>query len=358
MDPRSESRVDVVKKTEEKAEIKKGSFSAADLTKKLLKTFGEDQVVHGPLSVKGMPFGVISLDKQIGTVGGGFPIGRMTEIYGDFATGKSLLGLMAIASTQAQGGIGVLIDAERAYNPDRAAELGVNTGPDGLIPLLPESQEECYKMIIDIVEFAKADPEKKPVTIVWDSVSALASEYEIEKEMGSANMASNARVNSGCIKQIVGPLAANNVSLIFINQIRKKIGVMFGKDWATSGGEAIGYYAGLRLHAKISKKIFEAGNEKGDPIGVSGVVEIAKNRFGPPFRKVSLELFYDGGIPRLSGLFDYLVNSKQLKPGLTKDGSPRAGYYSLEGVDETFTENTFYNIIENYPDVIKRIEGN
>ena len=105
----------------------------------------------------------------------------------------------------------------------------------------------------------------------------------------------------------------------------------------------------------MTKQIKE-GDKDSDVIGMSGVVEISKNRFAAPFRKVSLELFFEGGIPKFSGLFDYLVNTKQLKPGLTKEGGARAGYWSLDGVEETFTENTFYSVIEKYPQVLKRIE--
>jgi len=349
----------VAKKVDEskskKTEGLQQGFSGTDLTKKLLKDFGEDQVLSGDLSVKGMPFGVVSLDKQIGTLGGGIPIGRITEIYGDFATGKSLLGLMAIASTQAKGGIGVLIDTEQAFNPDRAAELGVDT--EQITVLTPSSQEQCYEMILAIVEMAKAENGERLVTIVWDSVSALASEYEIEKGVGAANMASNARVNSAALKQITGPLAKYKVTLILINQIRSKIGVMFGQDWDTTGGKSIKYYASLRMHCKMTRQIKE-GDKDSDVIGMSGVVEITKNRFSAPFRKVSLELFFEGGIKKFSGLFDYLVNTKQLKPGLTKEGTPKSGFYSLEGVKETFSENTFEGVIQNYPEVLARIEAN
>ena len=343
-------------KTEKKEKTLKGS----DLIKKLSSQYGAENVgqIDSDLTVKGMPTGILSLDKTIGTVGGGIPLGKLTEIYGDFATGKSLIGYMCLAQCQQQGGRAVLIDTEYAFNPDRAMEIGLDPSPEALTYLTPETQEEAYEMMCSVIDIIREGSADQPIVVLWDSVASLESKYENEHEIGKANMGSNARVNSGALKRVIGKLSKNNVSLIFINQIRSKLGVMFGQDWDTTGGKAIKFYARLRMHARMSKKIFSPEDkDKTLPIGIEGDVEVTKNCCGAPFRRVHLELMFDGGINPNSGLWDFLKNSKLFVPAKTQAGEDKAGFFTIPGIDGSFSENTWNAFFEkNKEAVLKFLE--
>jgi recombination protein RecA len=343
----------MVKKTEDSSMEK--IMSGSDLTKKLTSAFGSKNVVQlvDDTDVRGIPTGIIALDKSTGVPGGGLPIGKITEIYGDFATGKSYIAYRALVETQRIGGIAVLLDTEYAYNPVRGAEMGMDN--TNLVILTPSTQEEAYDQIDQMIDIVRSSSKKQLLTIVWDSISSLPSAYEVENEYGKSNMGTNARVNSSALKEIIGKIAKNEVCLIFLNQIRKKLGVMFGQDWDTTGGSAIKFYSRLRIHAKISKQLKEGDEKNPTIIGVGGHVEITKNLWAPPFRKVYLELLFDSGISKFSGMFEYLQKSGKLLPAVSKEGNERKGYYTLDGYEETFTEKTFDAFLDSHPEITDKV---
>lgn len=333
-----------------------GEFSIGDLISKMTKEFGEENVANpdDDLNVKGLPTGVIVLDKEIGTIGGGLPIGKITECFGDYATGKTLMGMMAIAEAQRRGGLGVLLDVERAYNPSRSAELGVDA--EKLIVLYPESQEMAYNQILSIMDEVRNSGFDKEIVIVWDSLAASASEQELGKEIGESTIASNARINSSAMKKVAAAVHKSNTVLIILNQIRTNVGVMFGPDVVTSGGKAVRFYSSLRIHAKISKKI-KSETHKDVVDGMSGDFEIVKNRFSQPFVKCPFVIYFDGrGVDRHAGVFEYLDKHKHLTLAKTATGGDRKGYYTLKGYEEIFTQNNFSNFLISNPSIIEKIQ--
>jgi len=334
-------------------------FNVKNLISKMASEFG-DEFVADPdedKSIQGLPTGMLILDKEIGTEGeGGLPIGKVVEIFGDYATGKTLLGMMAIAEAQRRGGIGILLDVERAYNPIRCAELGVDN--ESLVVLYPESQEMAYQQIIAIMEEIRGSGFDKEIVMVWDSLAASASNQELDKEIGENTVAANARVNSSAMKKVANAVHKGKAILIIINQIRTNVGVMFGPDAVTAGGKAVRFYSSLRMHAKIDKKIKSEDN-KDDIIGMSGYFEIIKNRFSQPFVKCPFVMYFDArGIDKLAGVFDYLLRHKKLNLAKTAEGKDRKGYYILDGYTDTFTENTFNAFLEEHPDVIEKLRKN
>jgi len=253
-----------------------------------LMKLGESAIAK---NVEVIPSGSILLDEALGV--GGYPRGRVIEIYGPESSGKTTLALHAIAQAQMQGGIAAFIDAEHALDPIYARKIGVNT--DELWISQPDSGEQALEVAESLVRSGAVD------IIVVDSVAALTPQAEIEGEMGDSHMGLQARLMSQALRKLTGILAKSRTTIIFINQIRMKIGVMFGNPETTTGGNALKFYSSIRMDVRKIETISKGSDEF---IGNRVRVKIVKNKVAPPFRKVELDLYFNEGISYAGGLLD------------------------------------------------------
>jgi recombination protein RecA len=237
-----------------------------------------------------VPSGSISLDIALGV--GGFPRGRVVEIFGPESSGKTTLTLHAIAECQKQGGTCAFIDAEHALDPIYARKLGVDI--DNLIVSQPDTGEQALEIADTLVRSGGID------LIVIDSVAALVPKAEIEGEMGDSHMGLQARLMSQALRKLTGSISKTNCIIIFINQIRMKIGVMFGNPETTTGGNALKFYASVRVEIRRISTI----KNKEDAIGNEVRVKVVKNKVAPPFKVVEFDIMYNQGISRQSEIID------------------------------------------------------
>jgi recombination protein RecA len=240
--------------------------------------------------VDAIPTGAINLDAAIGV--GGFPRGRITEIYGPESSGKTTVCLHVVANAQKLGGTAAFIDAEHALDTDYAAKLGVDV--EKLLVSQPDTGEQALEICEILVRSGAVD------VIVVDSVAALVPKAEIEGEMGDSHVGLQARLMSQALRKLTGAIARSNCSVVFINQLREKIGVMFGNPETTTGGKALKFYASLRLDIRRIGPV----KEKEDVIGSHVRVKVVKNKVAPPFKQAEFDIMYAEGISHVSLLVD------------------------------------------------------
>ena len=292
---------------------KKEALEAARL--QIDKEFGKGSLMKlgdnkDILDVDVIPSGSILLDEALGV--GGYPKGRIIEIYGPESSGKTTLALHAIAECQKKGGIAAFIDAEHALDPTYAKNLGVNI--DDLWISQPDNGEQALEITERLVRSGAID------IIVVDSVAALTPQAEIEGDMGDSHMGLQARLMSQALRKLTGILAKSNTTIIFINQIRMKIGVMFGNPETTTGGNALKFYASVRMDVR---RIESIGKNQDELTGNRVRVKIVKNKVAPPFKKCEIDLMFGTGISKLGSLLDAAIKCNLIE----KAGA----WYSFKG---------------------------
>lgn len=284
--------------------------------------------------IQAVSTGSLGLDIALGI--GGLPRGRIVEIYGPESSGKTTLTLSVIAEMQKMGGVAAFIDAEHALDPQYAAKLGVNV-PDLLISQ-PDTGEQALEIADMLVRSGSVD------IVVVDSVAALTPRAEIEGEMGDSHMGLQARLMSQALRKLTGNIKRTNTLVIFINQIRMKIGVMFGNPETTTGGNALKFYASVRLDIRRTGAI-----KKGDEItGSETRVKVIKNKVAPPFKQAEFDIMYGEGISRLGEIIELGTNIKLIE----KAGA----WYSYNGEKIGQGKENAKEFLREHPEIAKDLE--
>jgi recombination protein RecA len=291
-----------------------------------------------------VPSGSIGLDIALGI--GGYPRGRIMEIYGPESSGKTTLTLHAIAQVQKLGGVAAFIDAEHALDPAYARKLGVKT--DELLVSQPDFGEQALEIADMLVRSGAVD------LVVVDSVAALVPKAEIEGDMGDSHVGTQARLMSQALRKLTATVARSNCLLVFINQIRMKIGVMFGSPETTTGGNALKFYASIRLDIRRIGAIKEAASAASagkDPavVGNRTRVKVVKNKMAPPFREVEFDILYGQGISRAGDVIDLAADLNLVE----KSGA----WFSFQGERIGQGRENAKAYLEQHPEIIDKLEG-
>ena len=302
------------------------------------RQFGKGSVMRlgdeGRAPVEVIPTGSIALDVALGI--GGLPRGRVVEIYGPESSGKTTLALHAVASAQRAGGIAAFVDAEHALDPIYAAKLGVDT--DALLVSQPDTGEQALEIADMLIRSGAID------ILVIDSVAALVPRAEIEGEMGDSHVGLQARLMSQALRKMTGAISGSGTTAIFINQLREKIGVMFGSPETTTGGKALKFYASVRLDVRR----IETLKEGTDAVGNRTRVKIVKNKMAPPFKQAEFDVLYGEGISREGGLIDMGVEQGFVR----KSGS----WYTYDGDQLGQGKENARGFLRDNPDLADELE--
>ena len=303
------------------------------------KQFGKGSVMklgdYKAMEIEAIPTGALSLDMALGI--GGLPRGRIIEIFGPESSGKTTLALHVVAEAQKEGGEPAFIDAEHALDPVYAKKLGVDI--DNLIVSQPDTGEQALEITESLVRSGALD------VIVVDSVAALVPKAEIDGDMGDSHMGLQARLMSQALRKLAGAINKSKTVLIFINQLREKIGVMFGNPETTTGGRALKFYASVRLDIRKAENIKQDGEIKGSRTRV----KVVKNKVAPPFREAEFDIVYGEGISRAGNILDMAVNMDIIE----KSGS----WFSYNGDRIGQGRENVKRYLKENPEILDEVES-
>ena len=307
---------------------------------KLDKTYGKGTVMKMGDSpdenVEAISSGSLGLDIALGV--GGYPKGRVIEIYGPESSGKTTLTLHAIAECQKKGGIAAFIDAEHAFDRFYAENLGVDI--ENLIISQPDHGEQALEITDNLIRSGAID------MVIIDSVAALTPKSEIEGEMGDSKMGLHARLMSQALRKLTSSISKTNCTVIFINQLREKIGIMFGNPETTTGGNALKFYASIRLDIRRSTQI---KSSDGVVMGNKTRVKIVKNKVAPPFKLAEFDIMYGEGISKVGEIIDLAVEAEIIN----KSGS----WFSYDGTKLGQGRDAVKNLLKDNPDLMETLEA-